>query len=67
MEATNFIYLSLLLFSTFFVAINGHIGEFDEVWRRRAQEADEWAQKAYKPDPMNVTFAFAKQTKKYVN
>ncbi|PHU27722.1 putative pectate lyase 19 [Capsicum chinense] len=66
MEATNFIYLSLLLFSTFFVAINGHIGEFDEVWRRRAQEADEWAQKAYKPDPMNVTFAFAKQTKETV-
>ncbi|KAK4367521.1 hypothetical protein RND71_011313 [Anisodus tanguticus] len=43
--------------------VNGHIGDFDEVWRRRAQEADEWALKAYKPDPLNVTLAFAKQTR----
>ncbi|XP_049346546.1 probable pectate lyase P59 [Solanum verrucosum] len=61
MRGTKLVYLSLLLFSTF-LAINGHIGEFDEVWRRRAQEADEWAIKAYKPDPINVTLAFAKQT-----
>ena len=61
MGGTKLVYLSLLLFSTFLV-INGHIGEFDEVWRRRAQEADEWAIKAYKPDPINVTLAFAKET-----
>ncbi|CAN4079344.1 unnamed protein product [Withania somnifera] len=62
MREPKLVYLSMLLFCTF-LAIDGHIGDFDEVWRRRAQEADEWALKAYKPDPMNVTFAFAKQTR----
>ncbi|KAK4346575.1 hypothetical protein RND71_032914 [Anisodus tanguticus] len=62
MGGSKLIYLSLLLFSIF-LAVNGHIGDFDEVWRRRAQEADEWALKAYKPDPLNVTLAFAKQTR----
>ncbi|MCD9559193.1 putative pectate lyase P59 [Datura stramonium] len=66
MGGSKMICLSLLLFSTFLAIIpslNAHIGDFDEVWRRRAQEADEWAQQTYKPDPVNVTLAFAKQTR----
>lgn len=38
-----------------FSRVNGNIGDFDEVWKQRAEEAKKSAQNAYKPDPHNVT------------
>ncbi|CAH9103561.1 unnamed protein product [Cuscuta europaea] len=56
--------LFVALTSIIVPSILGHIGEFDEVWRRRAAEAWENALKTYEPDPYNVTAAFNSHVQK---
>lgn len=36
------------------LSIEAHIGEFDEVWRKRAQQAKKAARHAYHPNPKIV-------------
>lgn len=47
-------------------AIVGHIGEFDEVWRRRAAEAWEHALKTYEPDPHNISATLNHEVRRYI-
>lgn len=35
--------------------VTAHIGDFDEVWQKRAEEAKEAAYRAYQPNPEKVT------------
>lgn len=39
-------------------SFEAHIGEFDEYWKKRAEEAQKDALEAYHPDPQNVTAHF---------
>lgn len=39
-------------------SLEAHIGEFDEYWQKRAEEAQKEALEAYFPDPVNVTAHF---------
>lgn len=61
------------LFIIFFVlgaiipAFNAHIGDFDEVWRRRAEEAIKFTHETYESEPANITLAFNQKTRQYVN
>ncbi|KAL6604444.1 hypothetical protein ACP70R_042871 [Stipagrostis hirtigluma subsp. patula] len=51
----------LLLAAAFLAAAavsSANIGEMDEHWQRRMEEAEEWARKTYKPDPFNITNSF---------
>lgn len=43
-----------------------HIGDFDEVWRKRLLEAQNHALNTYEYDPFNVTLAFNNEVHKYV-
>ncbi|XP_009599825.1 probable pectate lyase P59 isoform X1 [Nicotiana tomentosiformis] len=47
-----------IIFATIIPCLMAHIGDFDEVWRRRAEEAREYARQIYEPNPENVTLAF---------
>ncbi|XWS48064.1 hypothetical protein CRYUN_Cryun13aG0040300 [Craigia yunnanensis] len=46
--------------------VKANIGEFDEVWQNRAEEAKKGAQRAYEPNPANVTNDLNTQTRKVV-
>nr|GMC92396.1 probable pectate lyase P59 [Ipomoea batatas] len=50
-------FLFVVTLAAIIPATVGHIGEFDEVWRRRAAEAWEHAQQAYEPNPHNISSA----------
>lgn len=50
-----FLYIT---FATIIPSLMAHIGHYDEVWRRRAEEAKEYARQIYEPHPENVTLAF---------
>ncbi|KAJ6321785.1 hypothetical protein OIU77_011793 [Salix suchowensis] len=55
----HFVFFSLFLSLAVFVpTLQGHIGEFDEYWKKKADEAHQAAQEAFFPDPMNVTDQF---------
>lgn len=47
---------NLFLFVMFVLvlSIEAHIGEFDEVWRKRAEKAKKAARHAYHPNPKIV-------------
>ncbi|XP_015064262.1 probable pectate lyase P59 [Solanum pennellii] len=57
------------LFIMFFVlgaiipAFNAHIGDFDEVWRRRAEEAIKFTHETYESEPANITLSFNQKTR----
>ncbi|KAF6159948.1 hypothetical protein GIB67_033032 [Kingdonia uniflora] len=51
----NFNLLFFLVFFSFGLVIQAHIGDFDDVWKQRAEEASKVAQEAFHPDPEEVT------------
>ncbi|KAL3341663.1 hypothetical protein AABB24_025933 [Solanum stoloniferum] len=53
----TFLFLCIT-FGTIIPGLMAHIGHYDEVWRRRAEEAKEYARQIYEPHPENVTLAF---------
>lgn len=69
MEGFKITTLSAVLFVTL-AALNptilGHIGEFDEVWQKRAAQAWEHALRTYEPDPTNVTDALNHKVHRYI-
>ncbi|KAF7838422.1 pectate lyase-like [Senna tora] len=48
----------LLIFCVVCYSVRGNIGDFDEHWKQRSNEAKQAAQDAYRPDPYNVTQQF---------
>ncbi|XP_034923426.1 probable pectate lyase P59 [Populus alba] len=61
----HFLFFSLFVSLAAFVpTLQGHIGEFDEYWKKKADEAREAAEEAFYPDPMNVTNQFNFQVNK---
>ncbi|CAN4081702.1 unnamed protein product [Withania somnifera] len=60
---TPLLFVLVFLFGAIIPTFNAHIGHFDEVWRRRAEEAREFALQAYESEPANVTLAFNKKTR----
>lgn len=69
MEAYKFSSLLLLSFLAFAVlapAIRAHIGEFDEVWQKRAEQAQKAALDAYHPNPEEVANQFNKNVRTWV-
>ncbi|XVF50173.1 hypothetical protein PTKIN_Ptkin04bG0074400 [Pterospermum kingtungense] len=53
-----------LVFVAISPLVEANIGEFDEVWQKRAAEAKKGAQIAYEPNPLNVTNDLNTQTHK---
>ncbi|XP_022768291.1 pectate lyase-like [Durio zibethinus] len=62
------VFETILALGLVFVAIspivNANIGEFDEVWQQRAEEAKRAAQRAYEPNPQNVTNNLNRETRR---
>lgn len=55
-----FVILGTLVFS-----IEANIGEFDEVWKARAAQAEKIAEECYNPDPHKVANNLNKQVHRY--
>ena len=59
---------TILVLGLVFVAISpimkANIGEFDEVWQKRAEDAKKAAQRAYEPNSENVTNNLNLQTRR---
>ncbi|TMW90279.1 hypothetical protein EJD97_015972 [Solanum chilense] len=49
-----------VIFCTLFFSIEANIGEFDEVWRTRATQANKNAKESYNPNPEKVAANFNK-------
>lgn len=60
------LFVLLFIFGAIIPTFDAHIGHFDEVWRRRAEEAIKFADLTYESEPINVTLAFNKKTREYV-
>ncbi|KAM3361398.1 putative pectate lyase P59 [Capsicum galapagoense] len=56
-------FVLLFIFGAIIPTFDAHIGHFDEVWRRRAEEAIKFADLTYESEPINVTLAFNKKTR----
>lgn len=59
--------LSFLVLAVLAPAIRAHIAEFDEVWKKRAEEAQEAALEAYQSKPEDVTNDLNKNVRKWVS
>ena len=59
-----FLLLSFFGFSVLAPAVRAHIGDFDEVWKKRAQDAQKAALESYKENPDDVTNHFNKNVRK---
>lgn len=59
MEAIKLVgFIFALSLAVLVQSLEAHIGEFDEYWQKRAEEARKDALEAYNPDPENVTAHF---------
>ncbi|XP_030447198.1 pectate lyase-like [Syzygium oleosum] len=59
MEAIKLVgFILALSLAVLVPSLEAHIGEFDEYWQKRAEEAQKDALEAYNPDPENVTAHF---------
>lgn len=65
-KVTHSFFVLFFIFAAIIPSFLAHIGEFDEVWRRRAEEARKVALQTYESEPENVTLAFNKQVREYV-
>ncbi|XP_034706232.1 pectate lyase-like [Vitis riparia] len=61
---SSLLLLSFFAFAVLAPSIRAHIGEFDEVWQKRAEEAQKAALEAYQPNPEEVTNQFNKNVRK---
>ena len=64
MEAVNMRLVILIPFLVIVPAVTANIGDFDEVWQTRAEEARKAALQAYNPHPEKVTDNFNKKVHK---
>lgn len=53
-----FPFLFFVSFAVFVPTLHASIGDFDEYWKNRAEQAHQDALKAFNPDPLNVTNQF---------
>lgn len=65
-KMTHSLFILFFVFGAIIPTFNAHIGDFDAVWRRRAEEARKFALQTYESEPTNVTLAFNKKTREYV-
>lgn len=54
-------------FSVLAPAVQAHIGDFDEVWQKRAEEAQKAAFAAFNPHPEEVTNLLNKNARRSVH
>lgn len=54
-----------VILCTLFFSIEANIGEFDEVWRTRATQANKNAKESYNPNPEKVAANFNKHVHRY--
>ncbi|XVF11976.1 hypothetical protein REPUB_Repub08aG0075100 [Reevesia pubescens] len=64
MEVMRSIIILGLVFGAMSGIVKANIGEFDEVWQQRAEEAKKGALMAYEPNPDNVTSTLNRETRK---
>ncbi|KAL3344648.1 hypothetical protein AABB24_023876 [Solanum stoloniferum] len=62
-KMTHSLFVLLFVFGAVIPAFNAHIGDFDEVWRRRAEEAMKFTLQTYESEPANITLAFNQKTR----
>lgn len=55
MEATKLALLVVCAFVAILPTLGAHIADFDEDWKKRAEEARKATLEAYHPNPYNVT------------
>ncbi|KAL0431695.1 UNVERIFIED_CONTAM: putative pectate lyase P59 [Sesamum radiatum] len=68
MEGTKINWLPILFFvvASILPVLRANIGEYDEVWRRRAAEAYNRTLQAYEPDPLKVVMHFNKNVHRHI-
>lgn len=57
----------LIGFVVLIPSLQADIGDFDESWQQRAEEAHKAALEAYDPNPEEVTDSFNEEVDKFVN
>lgn len=60
MAGNGFLFLFTIIFGVI-PSLKGHIGEYDDVWQKRAEEAKKASMDAYHPNPEEITFKLNEQ------
>lgn len=59
--------ITFFTFTSIFPVLNAHIGEWDEVWQKRAEEARNRTIETYEPIPEHVVAHLNVNAKRYIS